>query len=109
MEILEDKQNIFLNRREVKIVVEAEKTPTYEDAINILSEQFRADKNLIVVKHVKGRFGRDTFLITAFIYKSEEDKERYEPKKKEKKKESESVQKQPSQPISSQEKTPQET
>jgi len=81
MEILEDKDNFLFNRKEVKIVVKAEKNPGFEEAGKIISEQFKADKENFVVKEVQGKFGRKTFLISAFIYKSKEDKEKYEPKK----------------------------
>ena len=84
MEIIEDKENFLLNRREVKVIVEAEKNPGFEEAENMISEQFKVEKENIIVKGIKGKFGRNTFLITAFIYKSKEDKEKIERKKKEK-------------------------
>ena len=84
MKIIEDKENDLLNRREVKIIIEAGKNPSFEEADNLIIKEFKAEKENIVVKSIKGKFGRDTFLITAFIYKSKEDKEKLE-KKKEKK------------------------
>ena len=89
MEILEDKENPLFNRKEVKFIVQAEKNPRYDEAANIVSEQFKAEKDNIVVKLVQGKFGIDTFLVSAFIYKTKEDKEKFEPKKKEKKAEGE--------------------
>ena len=81
----EEKENFLLNRREVKIIVEAPNTPNYEEAAKLISEKFNAEKENLVIKGVKGKFGRNTFLISAFIYKSKEDKEKTEPKVKEKK------------------------
>jgi len=98
MEIIEDKENFLLNRREIKIVVEAEKTPSFEEALNIVSENFKAEKDLIVVNEVKGKFGRNTFLISSFIYKSKEDKEKYEREKKKEKEEAKEEQAQQAQP-----------
>ena len=85
MEIIEDKKNSLCNRREVKVIAEAEKNPSVEEAINLIAEEFKADKENIVINLIKGKFGRSTFLISAFVYKSKEDKEKIEPKKKVKK------------------------
>ena len=84
MEVLEEKENFLLDRKEIKIIVDAEKNPSYVEALNLVSEKFKAEKDNVVIKGIKGKFGRDTFLISAFIYKSKEDKEKFE-KKKEKK------------------------
>jgi len=85
MEILEQKENHLLNRKEIKIIVEAEKNPNYNEASEMIVKEFKGDKENIVVKLVRGKFGRGTFLISGFIYKSKEDKEKFEPKKKVKK------------------------
>ncbi len=85
MKVLENKENFLANRKEVKIVVEAEKNPGFEDAVELLSGQFKADKEAIVINHIKGKFGRNTFLISACIYKNKEEKEKFEPKPKMKK------------------------
>jgi len=85
MKIIEEKDNFLMNRKEVKVVVEAGKNPSYDEALNLISEKFKIVPELVVIKSVKGKFGRNTFLISAFIYKSKEDKERFERKKKEKK------------------------
>ncbi len=82
MEVLQDKDNFLTNRKEIKVVVDSEKNPTYDEAKDIVINEFNADKENVVVKKIKGKFGRDTFLISAFIYKSKEDKEYFEPKSK---------------------------
>ncbi|MBM3234399.1 hypothetical protein FJZ19_04890 [Candidatus Pacearchaeota archaeon] len=84
MKIIEDKQNNLLNRREVKIIVEASKNPSFPEASKIISEHFKAQEELIAVYEIKGKFGRDTFLISASIYKTKEDKNKTEKQKKEK-------------------------
>ena len=86
MKVIEDKQNELLNRREVKIIVEAEKNPSFSESLKLVGETFKSQEDLIEVKEIKGKFGRSTFLISAFIYKTKEEKERSE-KKKEKKSE----------------------
>ncbi len=85
MKIIEDKENFMLNRREIKMVVEASKNPSYDEALVIISNHFKASPENVVVNNVKGKFGRDTFLVSGFIYKTKEDKEKFEPKAKVKK------------------------
>ena len=80
-----------MKRREIKLVVNAGKNPGFAEAAKMLSEKFKADDATIVVKELKSKFGRDTFLIDAMIYDSLKDKESIEPKKKVKKKEGEAA------------------
>ena len=93
MEIVEDKENFLFNRKEVKIIVQAEKNPSYEEASDMISKQFKSEKDNVVIREVKGKFGRNTFLISASVYKTKQDKERFEPKKEEKKEEKPAEQK----------------
>ena len=85
MKVIEDKQNPLLKRKEVKIVVEAGKNPTMQEANKKVAEHFKSSEENVAVKEIKGKFGRKTFLIGANIYNNKEDKEEIEPKKKEKK------------------------
>ncbi|MFH1431319.1 MAG: hypothetical protein ABIG37_02520 [Nanoarchaeota archaeon] len=84
-EIIENKDNFLLKRNEVKLKVEQLVNPSYEEAVKLIEENFKAEKDNIVIKSIKGRFGTNSFVISAFIYKTKEDKEIFEPKKKEKK------------------------
>jgi ribosomal protein S24E len=79
MKILEDKNNELLKRREIKLVVDAAKNPSIQEAAKIIADQFKvaAEEN-IKVNVVKGKFGRKTFLISASIYESKDDKEKTE-------------------------------
>lgn len=86
MNILEEKKNNLLNRKEIKIIVEAGKNPSFAEAEELIAKEFKAVKENIAVKAIKGKFGRNTFLINAFIYDSIQAKEKLE-KKREKKKE----------------------
>ena len=85
MKIMKDLQNKLLNRREVQVVMESSSNPGFEGAKKIIGDNFKAKEEMIAVKKVKGKFGRDTFLVDAFIYDSVRDKERIEPKVKVKK------------------------
>ncbi len=87
MKVIKDFRNDLLKRREVKLIINADKNPGMAGASKIMSEHFKACEDCIVIKTLKSKFGRDTFLIDAFVYDSVADKQRIEPKKKEKKKE----------------------
>ena len=84
MKTIEDKENSLLNRREIKIIVEAEKNPSFPESLKIIAEKFKAQEELVEVKEIKGKFGRNTFLISAFIYKTKADKDSLERKKEKK-------------------------
>jgi len=84
MKTIEDKNNELLNRREVKVIVEAEKNPGFPEACKIVSDKFKSAEELIEVNGIKGKFGRNTFLISAFIYKNKEDKPAEKEKEKKK-------------------------
>lgn len=84
MKVIKDLKNDLLNRREVKLVMVSSSNPGNINAIKYVSEHFKAGEEVIAVKEVKSKFGRDSFLIDANIYDSEDDKKRIEPKKKEK-------------------------
>jgi ribosomal protein S24E len=85
MNILKEIKNDLFKRREVKIILPSEKTPSYAEVSKLLSEKFNSTEECIVVNKVQGRFGAKTFLIEANIYDSKEDKEKTERKPKEKK------------------------
>jgi ribosomal protein S24E len=72
MKVLKDNKNVLLKRREISVVVEGEKNPGFVEAGKIVGEQFKANEENIMVENVKGKFGRDTFLINASIYDTKE-------------------------------------
>ncbi|MBU0957349.1 MAG: hypothetical protein KKF56_00915 [Nanoarchaeota archaeon] len=82
MKILSNIKNDFFKRQEVKLIEESEKNPTYEEAVHIVSKELKSEEGNVVIKLVKGKFGRKTFLIQAYVYDSKEDMDRFEPKKK---------------------------
>lgn len=85
MKVIEDKKNQLLKRREIKIIIEAQKNPTMPEAAKTVSDDFKAAEENIAVKEIKGKFGRRTFLISANIYENKEAKEKTELKPKAKK------------------------
>lgn len=85
VKIIADKENFLLNRKEMRFVAESDKTPSLQEAMVIVSSNTKASPDVIAIKLVKGKFGRNTFLIEANVYKNKEDRDKFEPKKKEKK------------------------
>lgn len=75
MEIKKDIKNDLMNRREVQIIIEKEKTPSFPEALNIISDHFKSPEEIIMVEKIAGKFGRKTFMIKASIYASKELKE----------------------------------
>ena len=72
MEIKKDFKNELLGRREVKFVLESEKTPSYPEMAKLIAENFKANEETVLLEGVKGKFGRSTFLVSASIYNTKE-------------------------------------
>lgn len=85
MKIITDFRNDLLKRREVKVIVESQSNIGFQNSLATTAQQFKAKEEAIVVKAVKSKFGRNTFLIEAYIYDSVKDKDSIEPRKKIKK------------------------
>ncbi|MBM3233453.1 hypothetical protein FJZ18_04795 [Candidatus Pacearchaeota archaeon] len=79
-------KNSILKRIEIEYIVEAPQNPGFQKATEMVSDKLKAPSENIAIKAVRGNFGKNQFLIEAFVYESASDKERIEPKKKEKKK-----------------------
>lgn len=73
--IKKDEKNELMNRRELQLVIESAKNPSFAEASKLVSEHFKSPEENIMVENVKGKFGRDTFLIKASIYDTKELKE----------------------------------
>ena len=60
MEIAEKNDNPLLHRQEVQIVIRHENmgTPKRKEVIQNLSEQLKAKKDLIVIDHLKNKYGK---------------------------------------------------
>jgi ribosomal protein S24E len=78
MEVKKDIKNELMQRREVSILEEFEKIPSFEEAKKIIVEKFKANEENVLVENVLGKFGRKLFLIKASIYDNKELKEKAE-------------------------------
>lgn len=85
IKILHEKENPLFNRKEIQIIINSDKTPSKEDSLKLISNNFSVSPECIAIKTIKGKFGRDEFTITSNLYKSEDAKNSVEPKLKTKK------------------------
>ncbi len=83
--IKEQKRNPLLLREEVKAVSSNGITPKAEGLKIKLAEKFNKKPEFVVIKSIKGKFGRRDFDIIAYCYDDESALKRVEPKPKEKK------------------------
>lgn len=80
--ILNEKENPLFSRKELQVSVEAEITPSHLNVEKLISEKFSIPVEKIKIKKISGKFGSKTFIITANIYSSKEDKNKIESEKK---------------------------
>lgn len=85
-QVLQEKENILFNRREIKILVESPTSPSMKQSQELIAKNLSSSEELIKVNKIKGKFGRNTFLINCDIYKTEEDRLKHDLRYKEEKK-----------------------
>ncbi len=89
--ILKEKKNPVFDRKEIEVNVKMDVSPKIKEAEELIGKEFSANPENVKIKKVKGRFGSNSFIITANIYSSKEEKDKVEtkiktPKKKKAKK-----------------------
>lgn len=82
MKLIQEKDNPLLKRKEIKFSLEEESNPGFEKTKTLIAEKMKASPETIAVKSIKNKFGTREFLINAFLYKTEQDKNSIEPKEK---------------------------
>ena len=82
LEIAEKNDNPLLSRQEVQIVIrhENESTPRRSEVIQNLSEKMKAKKDLIIIDHLKNKYGKTESQGYAKIYENVEALTRIETK-----------------------------
>ncbi len=75
VEIKKENKNELLKRKEIEIVIESVKNPSFDEAKKIISEKFSIPEERINVYNIIGGFGRKNFSIKAYIYDSKKDLE----------------------------------
>lgn len=78
-------ENPLLKRREVKHAISKNTNPGFVESAKHVAEHFKVTEDLVVVKAVRSGFGKNEFVIEAYIYKDADAKKHVEPvpKKKE--------------------------
>ena len=71
----QEKQNLLLNRKEVRIDVGADITPSRSEAIKVVIEKFSCSEDVVNIIKIDSNFGTKVFTIIADIYGSKEAKE----------------------------------
>ena len=89
--ILKEKKNPVFDRKEIEVNVKRDVSPKIKEAEELIGKEFSANPENVKIKKIKGRFGSNSFIITANIYSSKEEKDKVEtkiktPKKKKVKK-----------------------
>ncbi len=82
IKILEEKENPLFNRKEIKLEIEADVTPSHVEVEKLISEKFSTAPENIKINFIKGKFGIKKFLVITKIYKSKQDKDNTEIKTK---------------------------
>ena len=85
MNITKEFQNKLLKRKEVSFTLEESGNPGFEKVKKLVADNFKVSEDVVAVKVINSKFGRNEFYIEAFIYGSADDKNAVEPKVKEKK------------------------
>ncbi len=78
--ILNQKKNPLFDRQEVEISAVMEVSPKIKEAEELVGKEFSANPENVKIKKIKGRFGSTSFIITANIYSSKEEKDKVETK-----------------------------
>ena len=80
--IIYEIENLLFFRKEIKIEVESEITPSKVEVEKFLNEKFSISPGTLKLDKIKGRFGSKKFEITAKIYMTEQNKNQIETKTK---------------------------
>jgi ribosomal protein S24E len=78
--IIHEKKNPAFDRKEIEVSVRMDISPKIKEAEEFIGKEFSANPENVKIKKVKGRFGSKSFIITANIYSSKEEKDKIETK-----------------------------
>ena len=82
MEIIKEKENPFLHRKELNILIECEKTPSSKQVLELIAANKGASEDAICIDKINQKFGERKAACYVKIYENKEFKEKFEPKKK---------------------------
>ncbi|MFA5953248.1 MAG: hypothetical protein WC812_01520 [Candidatus Pacearchaeota archaeon] len=79
IKIIENRDNLLFRRKEVKLEVDTDVTPSREDAKKMISEKIKCPVDCVHILKIEGKFGESLFTISAEVYNNERDKKEYAP------------------------------
>ena len=82
---IKETENPLFNRKEVVAIVKSEATPSKTKVEEALLGKLKVEKDVLKVKKIAGSFGTQEFEVSADVYKTAEDKTKYEVKTKQEK------------------------
>ena len=82
LKVISEKENPLFKRKEVKVSISSEKSPSREEISKLLSEKFSIPAENVKIKGIWGSLGSKIFDIEANLYSSKKDKDLVEFKKK---------------------------
>jgi len=77
--------NRLLKREEISLIVKSETTPSAQESKKEVAGKFNFNEELVVIKKIKGNFGKKEFDVGVYVYENKEDLEKHEQKPKAKK------------------------
>jgi len=78
MNIVEEKQNMLLNRRELKLnISDLASPPSMDVARKMVSEKFSVPEESVHISKIAGKFGSSGFTVLANIYNSSAEKDKF--------------------------------
>jgi ribosomal protein S24E len=72
MQIQKNVRNELLKRQEISIILEADKNPCFSEIAKELASELKKTEDCIFVYNIKGKFGRNSFLVKAYVYDNPE-------------------------------------
>lgn len=72
MEIKKENKNELMKRKEISFLLESAKNPSFAEMKKLIAEKYSKSEENIDVYNIKGKFGRNTFLVKAYVYDSKE-------------------------------------
>lgn len=80
MEEVKNIHNKLLKRKEIIVKLESESNPGMINMQKKVAEKMKVDEELVIIKKINSRFGRNVFEVEVFVYDSAKDKSNTEPK-----------------------------
>lgn len=78
IKIIKEEKNPLFNRKEILAELSSSSTPKKDEVINVISEKYSVPAEALRILKIKGNFGESIFSITAHIYSSKEERNKYE-------------------------------